>query len=50
MLTDTAELHYQAWQKLADEEDIPFNRKANEALRGVTFKDIQHKFSFCLAD
>jgi len=36
VLTDTAELHYQAWQKLANEEGIPFNRVANEALRGVS--------------
>ncbi|HEY9803710.1 MAG TPA: beta-phosphoglucomutase, partial [Leptolyngbyaceae cyanobacterium] len=36
VLTDTAEYHYQAWQKLADEEGIPFNRQANEALRGVS--------------
>jgi len=35
VLTDTAEFHYLAWQKLADEEGIPFDRKANEALRGV---------------
>lgn len=39
VLTDTAELHYQAWQKLADEEGIPFNRKANEALRGISRRD-----------
>ncbi|MEA5618820.1 beta-phosphoglucomutase [Cronbergia sp. UHCC 0137] len=36
VLTDTAEYHYQAWQKLADEEGIPFNRQANEALRGIS--------------
>ena len=36
VLTDTAELHYQAWQKLADEEGIAFNQQANEALRGVS--------------
>ncbi|WP_071189931.1 beta-phosphoglucomutase [Trichormus sp. NMC-1] len=36
VLTDTADYHYQAWQKLADEEGIPFNRQANEALRGVS--------------
>ncbi|MDZ7955538.1 beta-phosphoglucomutase [Nostoc sp. DedQUE09] len=36
VLTDTAELHYLAWQILADEEGIPFNREANEALRGVS--------------
>ncbi|MEO1761422.1 MAG: beta-phosphoglucomutase [Cyanobacteria bacterium J06629_18] len=39
VLTDTAEFHYQAWQKLADEEGIPFNREANEALRGVSRRD-----------
>ncbi|HLO88771.1 MAG TPA: beta-phosphoglucomutase, partial [Nostocaceae cyanobacterium] len=36
VLTDTAEFHYQAWQKLADEEGLPFNRQINEALRGVS--------------
>jgi kojibiose phosphorylase len=39
VLTDTAEFHYQAWQKLADEEDLPFSRQANEALRGVSRRD-----------
>jgi beta-phosphoglucomutase len=36
VLTDTAEYHYKAWQRLADEEGLPFNRHANEALRGVS--------------
>ncbi|MEA5551313.1 beta-phosphoglucomutase [Anabaena cylindrica UHCC 0172] len=36
VLTDTAEYHYLAWQKLADEEGIPFNRQANEELRGIS--------------
>jgi beta-phosphoglucomutase len=36
VLTDTAEYHYQAWQKLADEEGIPFDHQANEALRGIS--------------
>jgi kojibiose phosphorylase len=36
VLTDTAEFHYRAWQRLADEEGLPFNRQANEALRGVS--------------
>ncbi|WP_017652533.1 beta-phosphoglucomutase [Fortiea contorta] len=36
VLTDTAEYHYLGWQRLADEEGIPFNRQANEALRGVS--------------
>jgi beta-phosphoglucomutase len=39
VLTDTAELHYQAWQRLADEEGLPFDRQANEALRGVSRRD-----------
>ncbi len=39
VLTDTSEMHYQAWQRLADEEGIPFNRKDNEALRGVSRRD-----------
>jgi beta-phosphoglucomutase len=36
VLTDTAEYHYLAWQKLADEEGIEFNREANEPLRGIS--------------
>jgi len=39
VLTDTAEFHYRAWQKLADEEGLPFNRQANEALRGVSRRE-----------
>jgi beta-phosphoglucomutase len=39
VLTDTAEYHYRAWQKLADEENIPFDRQANEALRGVSRRE-----------
>ncbi len=36
VLTDTAEYHYQAWQRLADGLAIPFDRERNEALRGVS--------------
>jgi beta-phosphoglucomutase len=36
VLTDTAEYHYRAWKRLADEERIPFDRKQNEALLGVS--------------
>jgi beta-phosphoglucomutase len=36
VITDTAEQHYLAWQRLADEEGLPFDRTANEALRGVS--------------
>jgi kojibiose phosphorylase len=39
VLTDTAEWHYRAWQRLADEEGLPFDRKAKEALRGVSRKE-----------
>jgi kojibiose phosphorylase len=39
VLTDTAEFHYLAWQKLADEEGLPFSREANEALRGVSRRE-----------
>lgn len=36
VLTDTAEYHYRGWQRLADEEGIPFTRDDNEHLRGVS--------------
>ena len=36
VLTDTAELHYRSWQALADEIGLPFDRTANEALRGLS--------------
>jgi len=36
VLTDTAELHYQAWQRLAAEKGLPFDRTVNEHLRGVS--------------
>ncbi len=39
VLTDTAEYHYRAWQRLADEEGLPFDRQANEALRGVARRE-----------
>jgi beta-phosphoglucomutase len=39
VITDTAEFHYLGWQQLADEEDIPFDRAANEALRGLSRRE-----------
>jgi beta-phosphoglucomutase len=36
VLTDTAEYHFRAWKRLADEEGIPFTREDNEKLRGVS--------------
>ncbi len=35
VITDTAEYHFRAWKRLADEEGLPFTREDNEALRGV---------------
>jgi beta-phosphoglucomutase len=39
VITDTAEFHYRGWQRLADEVGIPFDREANEALRGVSRRE-----------
>lgn len=39
VITDTSEHHYRAWQQLADEEGIAFNRQANEAMRGLARRD-----------
>lgn len=39
VLVDTAEYHYRGWQRLADEEGLPFDRMANEALRGISRRE-----------
>ncbi len=39
VLTDTAEYHYLAWKRLADEERISFDRQDNERLRGVSRRE-----------
>lgn len=36
VITDTAEYHYLAWQRLADEQGIPFSREENEAMKGLS--------------
>ncbi|MDQ4076049.1 MAG: beta-phosphoglucomutase [Chloroflexota bacterium] len=36
VLTETAEFHYRGWQRLADEEGLPFSREKNEQLRGIS--------------
>ena len=36
VVTDTAEYHFRAWKRLADEEEVPFTRADNEQLRGVS--------------
>ena len=40
VITDTAEAHYRAWQRLADEEGLPFDRRANDALRGISRREL----------
>jgi alpha,alpha-trehalose phosphorylase len=35
VLTDTAELHFQAWSRLANEIGVPFDRHTNERLKGI---------------
>ena len=36
VLLSTDELHYAAWKSVADELDIPFDRRVNNRLRGVS--------------
>lgn len=36
VITDTAELHYQAWQDVCDKAGLRFDRSVNEQLRGVS--------------
>lgn len=39
VITDTAELHYLAWKKLAEDMNWVFDREVNEKLRGVSRMD-----------
>ncbi len=39
VITDTAEYHFLAWKRLAEEEGIPFTRLDNEKLRGVSRRE-----------
>ncbi len=39
VITDTAEYHFRAWKRMADEDGLPFTREDNEALRGVSRRD-----------
>ncbi|MBI9101728.1 MAG: beta-phosphoglucomutase [Spirochaetales bacterium] len=36
VITDTAEYHYLAWKRLADDEGVSFSREDNDQLRGVS--------------
>lgn len=35
VLTDTAQTHYRAWKRMADEEGLAFDEQVNERLKGV---------------
>ena len=39
VITNTAEYHYRAWKRLADEEGVPFTWADNEHLRGVSRRE-----------
>lgn len=39
VITDTAEFHFLAWQKLAEELGISFDRQFNEQLKGINRMD-----------
>jgi beta-phosphoglucomutase len=39
VITDTAEYHFLAWKRLADEQGLPFTRQDNEHLRGVSRRE-----------
>ncbi len=39
VLTDTAEFHFRAWKRLADEIGVPFTRADNDQLRGVSRRE-----------
>ncbi|TWT14598.1 beta-phosphoglucomutase [Planomicrobium sp. CPCC 101079] len=39
VITDTAEFHFLAWQKLAEELGISFDRQFNEQLKGISRMD-----------
>ncbi len=36
VITETSDLHTRAWKKMADEENIPFDEKTADKLRGVS--------------
>jgi alpha,alpha-trehalose phosphorylase len=43
VLVDTAEFHYRAWKRLAEELGVPFDRQMNHGFRGVGRMDCLEK-------
>jgi beta-phosphoglucomutase len=43
VITDSAEYHYRAWKRLAEELDLPFDRAFNEQLKGLSRMDSLEK-------
>ncbi len=39
VITDTVELHYRAWERLTQDEGIPFTKVDNDRLRGLSRRD-----------
>jgi beta-phosphoglucomutase len=39
VITDTVELHYRAWERLARDEGVPFTKADNDRLRGLSRRD-----------
>lgn len=39
VIADTIELHFQAFQRITSEHNVPFNREINEQLRGLGRRD-----------
>jgi beta-phosphoglucomutase len=40
----SAEYHFRSWERLANEEGLPFSRQANEQLRGVSREESLRRF------
>lgn len=43
VVVDTAQFHYKSWKRLADSLNITFNKKQNEALKGVSRRESLEK-------
>lgn len=43
VIVETSEFHYKAWKRLAERLNIPFNKKDNESLKGVSRRESLRK-------